>query len=261
MADYGANTRHTIMVSYFISTLCGLSFFSLEPSILFEPWFWPAAVEGVGFYLVFLLIAKTAQMNGVAVASIAAKMSVVIPIAMGIFMLGESANLFKVIGVSTGVLAVLLSASGGFGVKDIKWPLLVFVGSGAIDASLKLFEIALSSPDQFPALITTIFSFALLAVSAHYAVSSDRKVQTPSIVSGLFLGVANFGTIYFLLNALSQSGWESSVVYSMNNFGVVVLSMMFGMLLFREKLTHRGWLGFTLAVVSIGLIFLGTNVS
>ncbi len=264
MKDHGANISHTIMISYFISTLCGLGFFSSGvsdfSSVWAEPWFWPAAIEGIGFYLVFISIAKATQKNGVAVASIAGKMSVVIPIAMGVLLLNESITGFKMLGVFAGILAVLLSVSGTLGVKDMKWPLLVFIGSGVIDASLKIFEQWLRSPEQFPMLITIIFVFALLSALSHHIVSGQGKVEMVSVLSGLVLGVANFGTVYFLLQALALPKWESSVIYAVNNFGVVIFSILVGMVFFREKPGLRGWFGFALAIASIGMIFRGAFV-
>jgi hypothetical protein len=90
MQATGANTRHTITISYVFSALVGMIIFSPEMDQASKPWFWVAAFEGAAFYLVFRLIARTTQVNGIAVTSIATKSSVVIPITIGIVILGES---------------------------------------------------------------------------------------------------------------------------------------------------------------------------
>ncbi|MFK7856246.1 MAG: hypothetical protein AB8B79_19175, partial [Granulosicoccus sp.] len=123
-------------------------------------WFWPAAFEGVGFYIVFRMMALTTQLNGITVASIATKMSVVIPTLIGIIALGESVNVLKIGGLLFGVLSVFLAA--GARIQVAKWilPLLVFVCTGLIDASFKLFQIWGLTDAQFPGFIVTIFGFA-----------------------------------------------------------------------------------------------------
>ncbi len=57
-----------------------------------------------------------------------------------------------------------------------------------------------------------------------------------SLMSGVALGLANLGTVYFLLKALSQPEWESSIVYPLNNFGIVLLSTVTAIVVFRERL-------------------------
>lgn len=49
---------------------------------------------------------------------------------------------------------------------------------------------------------------------------------------------------------------ESSVVFSVNNVAIVMLTTLLGILLFGEKLQPRNWAGVFLAVVSILLISL-----
>jgi len=55
-------------------------------------------------------MAMTAQKNGVSVASISGKMSVVVPVLFGVFLYNESASFFKVIGIGIALVAVYLSS-------------------------------------------------------------------------------------------------------------------------------------------------------
>ena len=94
-----ATTRHAIIVNYCVAGFCGSVVFDLDSAVLDQAWFWPAIGLGLVFYLVFRLIAITAEINGVAAASIATKMGVVIPVAMGLLFLGESLSLTKFVGL------------------------------------------------------------------------------------------------------------------------------------------------------------------
>jgi len=260
MQTFGANTRHTITISYLISSLTGVALFSSFSVDTESPWFWPAAVEGLVFYLVFRLMAKTTQVNGIAVAGIATKMSVVIPVSVGIVFLNESANALKMLGIAAGFLAIFLSTSNNRLVRGWRWPLLVFMGTGAIDASLKLFQVWNLPESQFPEFITTIFLFAFIVGSVHHFFCEDRSINLSSMLAGVVLGFANFGTVYFILKALAQPDWESSIVFPINNIGVVAMTTATAVVLFGERLSRKGVAGLTMAFVSIALLFLDTRV-
>lgn len=52
---------------------------------------------------------------------------------------------------------------------------------------------------------------------------------------------------------------ESSVVFSINNVAIVMLTTLLGILLFQEKLQTKNWTGVFLAIVSILLISLSKS--
>jgi len=253
-----AETRHVIMLSYAVSALSGIVIFSPPASTFITPWFLPAAVEGVAFYAVFLAMARTAQTNGIAVAGIASKMSVVIPVLIGLLFLGEVVNTLILAGILTGLIAIFLTAGNNVEIGHWKWPLFVFTGTGLIDSSFKLFQVFGLSEDQFVTFVTTVFGFAFLVGLFDHLVHKDRIPHVHSLIAGLFLGLVNFGTVYFILNALSTSSLESSVVYALNNIGIVGISTLIAVLLFHEKLNRRGWSGLALASISIILIYTGS---
>src|ERR1043166_9558480 len=80
---YGVNTLHGIVANYFTAATLGFLFdhgpASLE-QVPSRPWFLLALVLGCLFISIFLLLARTAQTIGVSVASVANKMSVIIPV-------------------------------------------------------------------------------------------------------------------------------------------------------------------------------------
>lgn len=255
MQHSGAVTRHAIVVSYLASVLAGAMLFNIDWRFASNGWFWPAALEGIGFYVVFRMMALTTQVTGITVASIATKMSVVIPTLIGIVALGESVNLLKTGGLLFGFLSVFLAA--GSRIKVSKWalPLLVFLCTGLIDASFKLFQIWGLTDAQFPGFIVTIFGFAFLAGSIHHIAQPERMINRMSLISGIVLGLANLGTVYFILKALAQPGWESSIVFPLNNFGIVLASTLVAIVLFGEKPVLATKLSLCAAIMSIVLLW------
>ena len=250
-----AVTRHAIVVGYLTSAIAGAAIFEVDWRISSEDWFWFVALEGVGFYLVFRMMALTTEQAGITVASIATKMSVVIPTAIGIVALGESLNVYKFGGLLFGLLSIFLAAGTRIAIKTWMLPLLVFLSTGLIDASFKLFQVWGLTDEQFPGFVITIFGFAFIAAALHHVLLPDRRINPVSAASGVMLGLANLGTVYFVLKALAQPGWESSIVFPLNNFGTVLVSTLTAIFLFGERLRGATKLSLGAAAVSIALLY------
>jgi len=58
------------------------------------------------------------------------------------------------------------------------------------------------------------------------------------------------------LKALRVEGFESSSVFTINNVVIVALSTLIGLLLFKEQISAKNWIGISLALVSILLVTL-----
>ena len=96
------NTSQAIVVNYIIALSFGLFTSNVPLSITQipqQPWFLGAFCLGFLFIAIFNVMGITAQKNGLSVASVAGKMSVVIPIVAGVFMYNESVGIIKFIGI------------------------------------------------------------------------------------------------------------------------------------------------------------------
>ena len=71
-----------------------------------QSWFPGTIFLGFLFITVFNIMGKTAQVNGLTVASVASKMSLVVPVLFGIIFLNESIHLKKIIGIALALIAV-----------------------------------------------------------------------------------------------------------------------------------------------------------
>ena len=141
---YKINTLQAIVTNYIVACFLGLSLnsnpFSIE-AIINSEWFYGALSLGFLFILVFNVMALTAQRNGLSVASVATKMSVVIPVVFGIYAYNESTNIQKLLGILLALIAVVLvSVKSKSNVRlksNLLLPIIVFLGSGIIDTSIK----------------------------------------------------------------------------------------------------------------------------
>lgn len=263
---YDIATFHAIVVNYLTAFCTGLFFYRgplTLSDIPSQPWVGGALVLGILFIVIFNLMARTSQQLGVSVASVATKMSLVIPVLAGLILYGEQLNLLKVIGIATALLAVFF-ASLKKGAPSLKrgrtifiLPLLVFLGSGVIDSSIKYLEANLVPEPEFPVFSATLFGFAAITGLGVLLVRSPGdliKWNPRNILGGVALGVPNFFSVYFLLRALQFKGLNSASIFTLNNVAIVMLTTLLGILLFKEAMSPRNWAGVALAVISILLI-------
>jgi len=257
---YEVNTFHAIIFNYFTAFSLGfiLSDSKLSPSeVTSSDWFIGSIFLGLLFIVIFNIMGITAQRSGVAVTSVATKMSVVIPVIFGLIVYNESAGFLKITGIVLALVAVYLASvksKEGFKWRNIIFPILLFLGSGVIDTSLKYMETTFVTDEQFSIFSTTIFGFAGLFGVIFFCVNQNQKILWRSILGGIALGIPNYFSIMFLLKALSSEGLESSMVFTVNNVSIVMLSTLVGLIAFREKLLPKNWVGIGLAIVSIFLV-------
>ena len=263
-AVFKINTLQAIVINYSIALSFGVftSNIALPISeIPQQPWFIGAFCLGFLFIYVFNVMGITAQRNGLSVASVAGKMSVVIPIVVGIFIYKESVGFVKVIGILMALVAVYLSSAKSdtspVKFKNLIFPLLLFIGSGCIDAGLKYVETTYVSDGAVPMFLATIFGCAFILgvfVVITQIINGKFQFHWKNLLGGIALGIPNYYSMEFLIKALQTKGLESSTLFTINNVSVVILTTIFALLIFKEKLIRKNWIGIGLAVISILLV-------
>lgn len=261
---YNVNTFHAIIINYAIACFTGVLNYDAPVSItniINAKWFLGALFLGFLFIFIFNVMALTAQRNGLSVASVASKMSVIIPIMFGLYAYNESANVLKVIGIILALVAVYLTSvknkSIDFTIKDLWLPLILFLGSGVLDTTLKYIETTHVAKNGIPIFSATIFFIAgCIGVITLGVKSIKSKVNFnyKSIIGGVVLGVVNYYSIYLLLKALQVDTYESSTIFTINNVAVVMLTTLLGLSFYKEKLYTKNWIGISLAIISIILV-------
>ena len=197
------DTLQAIIVNYLAAAILGFSMSKHSVSlneITNEPWFLGAFLLGMLFIAVFNLMALTSQRNGLSVASVASKMSLVIGVLFGILYYGESANYIKIIGIVLALIAVYLASikkgqSTTQKSGNLLFPLLVFVGSGTIDTSLKFIETTYVKEGGVPVFSATIFAFAFLfgiMMLIYKIYKREFTFHYKNILGGILLGIPNY---------------------------------------------------------------------
>lgn len=260
------NTLQAIIVNYFIACTVGyLGYIDASMDISKVPaqdWFPGALMLGFLFISVFNLAAITTQKSGLSVVAVATKMSVAIPVLFGIFLYNESTGFLKIAGILLALVAVYLTSiktKDGISIKykNLIFPLLVFVGSGIIDTSIKFLETTYVSETEVGLFSSTIFATAGsigIIILIGQAIFGKLKITYRNILGGIALGIPNYFSIYFLVMALRSKGFDSSTIFTLNHVAIVTFSTLVGIIFFKERLLKKNWIGLAIAVISIILV-------
>lgn len=261
-SKYNIDTLQAIVVNYLTAFTFGILANNQTITIgeiTESDWFYGAILLGFLFIAIFVVMALTAQKNGLSVASVASKMSVIIPIIFGIYIFKESIGIQKISGIILALVAVYLTSikqkDDVVLTKSIYLPIILFLGSGIIDTSVNYF----APDDKIPLFSAVIFAMAgsigFLLLTFKTIIGKTR-LTLKNVPFGIALGVVNYYSIYFLLKALRVDGFESSTLFTINNVGIVAFSTLIGLLIFKETISKKNWIGIGVAIISIVLVTL-----
>ena len=231
------------------------------------PFYGLAIVIGILFIVMFFVVGMSSRKAGMSITTVAGKMSVIFPIAFSLlFDPADVLTVLKMAGILIAVPGVIMTVmKKKEGLQDpalIYFPLILFVGMGLVDSLVKLAQYTYISEDNLSLFTALLFSIsAIIGV----AVSFFRKQTLLSLFRpavlfwGFCLGMVNFGSIYFLVRTLDYqasagTGPDSSVVFGINNTGILTLSVFLGLILFREKLTLMNVAGIMTCILATVLL-------
>lgn len=264
------NTFDIIIINYITASILGFiisDIHNLNFSVFKNEWFPYSALIGVLFILLFVVIAKSSQVVGIAVTTVSNKMSVIIPIIVSIIIdpLDVLTNL-KTIGIILALIAVFLTIyrkrNVNFQPHDIYLPVILFLGMGLVDSLVKFAQQNFVN-DSILALFTVVL-FMMAATTGIIAkiilkTSFKNLINSKTFLWGVALGISNYGSLYFIIRALnhktnSGNTFDGSIVFGINNLGVIALSVLFGLIFFKEKLLKINWIGISIACVAIYIL-------
>jgi len=228
-------------------------------NIFQQPWIYVAVGLGIVFVSSLFVIAETTARAGISVAQVANRMAVVIPISIAILCYGDALSLAKIIGIILAIASVYLVShkeNDGKPVQKFWWlfPLVIFICSGIIDSSINYAQRFLLSGDDFDAFLSTIFATAFVfgfIVLMYQLIIKKEKFQAAAIPAGIILGTINFGTMYFIIMALNSNILEPSALFPINNLSILTLSTIISVVVFKEKLSSKNWIGIALSLLAI----------
>lgn len=245
-----------------------LSYFLFSPDIqnfshLEIPWhiYIPLAVL---LPTIFIFLGISVKNIGIVKTDIAQRLSLFIPIVAAYFIFNETLGVLKLFGLLVGFSAIFftLYKKPKLNATNSKWiyPCIVFIGFGVIDVFFK--KVAQYPQIPFTSSLFYIFFGAFsvsLSISLFYIIKRKYSFNFKTLVSGILLGLLNFGNIYFYLQAHKSLPQNPSTVFAAMNFGVIILGSLVGIIVFKEKLSKINYIGISLALVAVVLITLSQH--
>ncbi|MCC7050996.1 MAG: EamA/RhaT family transporter, partial [Bacteroidia bacterium] len=192
------NSFQAIVTNYFVAATIG---YLTSPiiininSIAYQSWFGLAFMLGFVFIFILSIIAVTTQKMGITVAGVANKMSIVIPVSVAIIFYKDSVTIFKIIGLLTAIIAVILtskkkntSVEKKINKADYIFPLLIFIGSGFIDSSINYAQRMYLTQETFSIFLSVIFcsagSVGIILLVYRYLIKKE-SLQIKAITAGI----------------------------------------------------------------------------
>lgn len=266
---FGINILPAIVVNYFVCILTGLVFLgdmgTLSLVTINSPWLIFALFLGALFIGTFYMMALTTQRLSVTVSSIAAKMSLALPVLFSLFVLqidSKDFNFWNYLGIALAFVAIYLS-SWKPKVKEAAplpgnrllflLPLGVFLCSGIIDTTINY-----TSYRYLTAREEAIFPLVIFAVAAVLGLLLQLFKRIPTgrkeLIGGIVLGVPNYFSIYFIVKGLANFDNNGAFFYPLLNISIILGSSIMAVIFYKEKLLPLNRLGLVLSVLAIFLL-------
>lgn len=187
--------------------------------------------------------------------------AIIVPSLYGILFLKEAVTPLKIIGIIMMLLACVFMNLEEIKLKDSSityyiFCILLFLFNGAYCTIIKMQTIYHNEEKQSMIMIT----FALMGVIALIDLIRKEKENTlqafvlskkcfPSLILCLISATLAINLLMYILPLI-----DTAILYTVQNGGVLILSALYSIFLFKEKIASRKILGIIIAVVSITLL-------
>ncbi|WP_445263754.1 hypothetical protein [Rhodohalobacter sp. 8-1] len=222
---------------------------------------WPALVLAifVGFIFIanFFIYSKSVSKNGVGISVAAMRMSLLIPVLLSTIWYLELMSTRQWIGFITVIVALFLLLPNKRRMlrepKSAAWLLvLLFLGTGLGDGSLKIFEADFSSYLTKEQFMGTVFLSATLVGFLVVLIKGNLSFSKQELGMGILVGIPNLYSAIFLIEALEVM--NGAIVYSIVNTLTVLGATVLGMIRWGDIVTPVQWTGIAATLLSILLL-------
>ncbi len=221
------------------------------PAIVF------AVIVGFIFIANFFIYSKSVSKNGVGISVSAMRMSLMIPVLLSTIWYMEMMSVSQWVGFFTVIIALFLLLPNKRRMlrepKSAAWLLiLLFLGTGLGDGSLKIFEADFSSYLTKEQFMGTVFLSATVVGFVAVIIKRDLKFSVQEVGMGILVGIPNLYSAIFLIKALEIL--NGAVVYSVVNILTVLGATVLGLIRWGDIVTPAQWAGIVATLLSILLL-------
>mgnify|MGYP003412629406 CR=1 FL=1 len=236
-----------------------LCFFWFKPDLVHisvqnTPW-WLITVLAVVLPTIFVFLSKSLDSAGILKTEIAQRLSVVLSLAAAYFLFDEQFNSLKWIGIALGLVAVMIIVltrsvardSPDQNHKAMLYLLCVWIGYALVDVLLKY---TTSLGLQFAVSLNLMFIMAFVLCVGYLALQKTEW-SARNLAAGMLLGILNFANIALYVKAHILLKDSPAIVFAGMNILVVVLGVIAGLVVFKERLNFRLALGILLGIAGV----------
>ncbi len=257
-----------IIINYFVAATFGFWFSNdalIVTNYVPQAWFPFACVLGLIFIGSLYVISVTTATIGVSVAQVANKMSMVIPALIAVVAYNNTLSIVNILGIILALVAVYLvskkTSDASVTTSSVtKWlfPGIIFLCSGIIDSTINYVQRNALGASDMSSFLSVIFFVAGIVGIVWLIVLKQQgsllALVRNTVFVGIALGLLNFGTMYFLVQALNANVFAPAVFFPVNNVAILILATLCSFVFFKEKLSTLNWLGIALSALSIAMV-------
>ncbi len=251
-----------LFVNYFFASVAAFAGTYLHPAeLVINSWVLPstALVLGVLFLFNYMMLAAAIKHMGIALPVTLMRVSVAWPVLGSIFIFGEMPHLPTILAITAIFLSLPLASPQPIDHNLIQrarengifQALLLFVATGVTEFLFKV-QAALHPLENPFFFVSMIFPVAFL-LSGWFFLRSGERLNTLTLGLGLALGVFNVLSTVFVLLALHEM--PGIIVFPVYAAGIIVLSTISGILIWRERPAMRQYIFILVACCAIAFLY------
>lgn len=209
-------------------------------------------LSGVLYLVSFMLLQFNTRKNGIVLSSVFMKLGLLVPMILSVAVFREKPTGVQITGFVVAVAAiVIINIKKGTKAESFGPGLIVLlIMGGSADAMSKVFEsfgtAALSNQFLF-----YTFTVAFIFCAALVLIKRERPGKK-EILFGTFIGIPNFFSSKFLLEALNEL--PAVVVYPTFCVATMLIVTLTGAFFFKEKLTKRQWSALVMIIAALVML-------
>lgn len=209
-------------------------------------------INGVLYLASFILFQRNVRRSGVVLPATFMKLGLLVSIAVSVCFFGERPGLLQALGFVLALGAILLiNYQKGEGKGKFRMGLVwLLLCGGMADAMSKIYE-EIGCQALAPQFLLFTFAAALPLCAGLTAAKKERPGKW-EWAFGLLIGIPNFFSSKFLLRALTDV--PAVVAYPVYSVATILVVTLAGVVLFRERLEKKQWLGLGIILAALVLL-------
>lgn len=209
-------------------------------------------VNGALYLISFMLMQSNTKKNGVVLTSIFQKLGLLVTMVISVVFYHEFPRLLQGAGFVLAVGAIILMnyEKGNAAAPSGGGLVLMLLCCGMADGMSKIFTETGVADFESQFLFYT-FGVAMLLCFLCMIVTGQR-IGKGEAAFGLLIAVPNYFSSWFLLGALEHLA--AVIVYPVFSVGSILVATLTGVLLFRERLSKRQWIGMAAILAALVLL-------